>query len=161
MRLTLILLGFFSVVAYAVFGAIIANNWAVTAASGVSLDETIAAMAKAHQPYSPVPGYVFLGLGVALAVGWALLALRRRSTPTWLVIALWALILTAGAAAYFLASFSNMMSVGDTFPLWNHAAALRFEAVLYLVSSVAGIVLFTVVTIALIRWILERRIAAM
>ena len=52
MRILLTLLGIVAIVIYSVLGAMLMNDWAVVAASGVPLDTTIADMDSADQPYS-------------------------------------------------------------------------------------------------------------
>lgn len=141
MRMVLLtLLGATAIVAYAIYGLLLVNDWAVSAASGLPLAETIAEMDAAGQPYSAAAGFVFAGLGILLAVGWAVMAWipRRRARGESLVT--WAGVIALGAPAYFFASFGNLNSVGDTFPEWDAAAAFSLVAPLYAVSAVAFVV---------------------
>lgn len=141
MRTAGVLLGAASIVAYAVFGALLMNDWAVTAASGLPLDDTIAAMSAADQPYSTTPGVVFAAIGCTLALVWAVVTLILKIRFSgWIPVAAWAGILAFGALAFFFASFANMNSVGDTFFEWNAAAAFTLEAPLYVASGVAAII---------------------
>lgn len=158
MRILSLTLGVIAVISYAVCGALTANDWAVTAASGHPLEQTIADMAAAKQGYSVIPGIAFAVIGSALGVAWAIFLLGRgRTLAPWAGIALWSAIIAAGAPAYWVASFGNLMSVGDTYVDWDAQAALRYEAPLYLASALAAIVLCTALTIGIIRWIFERR----
>jgi hypothetical protein len=140
MRLTLTLLGAAAILIYAVLGAVIMNDWAVTAASEESLEQTIATMNTAEQPYTAVIGYVFAAIGMLLALAWATLTLHPRvSSPGWAAVSIWATILALGAPAYFFGAFGNLMSVGDTYPDWNSEAAFAIEAPLYLISGAAAV----------------------
>ncbi|MFJ6418360.1 hypothetical protein [Paeniglutamicibacter sp. NPDC091659] len=156
MRILLTLLGIVAIVSYSVLGAILMNDWAVVAASGVPLDTTIADMDSADQPYSAIPGFVFAALGILLALAWGVTTmLRRTALPNWATGSLWVGILTLGAPAYFFTSFGNMNSVGDTYADWNSEAASVLEAPLYMVSGIAFLVavaiLVTTVTKATVR----------
>ena len=158
MRLTLTLLGTAAILMYALFGAIIMNDWAVTAASEESLEQTIATMNAAGQPYSAVPGYVFAGIGMLLALGWATLTLHpRERLPAWADVTMWASILAFGAPAYFFGSFGNLNSVGDTYYDWNSEAAFALEAPLYMVSGVAAVLAIVCLLAAATRAILNAR----
>lgn len=138
MRILLTLLGIVAIVIYSVLGAMLMNNWAVVAASGVPLDTTIADMNAADQQYSAIPGMVFAALGILLALAWGVMTLYRRTArPNWATGLLWAGIVALGAPAYFFTSFGNMNSVGDTYPDWNFEAASGLEAPLYMTSGIA------------------------
>lgn len=141
MRVLLTVLGASAIVAYAITGALFANDAEVAAASGLPLDRTIADMAAAGQPYSPAPGIVFAVIGVLLAAAWAFATLLRRTrlAPAD-AVALWGGILALGAPAYFMTSFGNLMSVGDTYVRWNQEAAFALASRLYLVSGAALVV---------------------
>lgn len=141
MRILLTLLGIVAIVSYSILGAILMNDWAVVAASGVPLGTTIADMDAADQPYSAVPGMVFAGLGILLAFVWGVTTmLRRTALPNWATVSLWAGILTLGAPAYFFTSFANLNSVGDTYVDWNSEAAFALEAPLYMASGIAFLI---------------------
>lgn len=142
MRILLAGLGVIAIIAYGVFGAMLMSNWAVAAASEVPLATAIADMQAAHQPYSTTPGIIFAILGTLLALGWGALMLFRQSPlPVRAGVSLWAVIIMLGTPAYFFASFSNMMSVGDTYYDWNSEAAFALEAPLYLASGIAALLL--------------------
>lgn len=142
MRILLAGLGVIAIIAYGVFGAMLMSNWAVAAASEVPLATAIADMQAAHQPYSTTPGIIFAILGTLLALGWGALVLFRKSPlPVRAGVSLWAVIIMLGTPAYFFASFSNMMSVGDTYYDWNSEAAFALEAPLYLASGIAALLL--------------------
>lgn len=118
------------------------SNWAVAAASQVPIATAIADIQAANQPYSTVPGIIFAILGTLLALGWgALMLLRRSPLPLRAGVSLWAAIIMLGTPAYFFASFSNMMSVGDTYYDWNSEAAFALEAPLYIASGIAVLLL--------------------
>lgn len=153
MRLLLTILGTIAIIAYAIIGALLMSRWTVSIAANVPLDTAIEEMASAGQPYSTVPGIVFASLGVLLALLWAVAALprRRAQTPAWAAVAVWAGILTLGAPAYFLASFSNLNSVGDTFFDWNSEAVFAVEAPLYLVSGLALIIVLAAAIVGIVR----------
>lgn len=135
MRIAFTALGSVLIVVYAILGAMLMNAWSVAASSGLPLDTTIAEMRAAGQPYSPVPGFVFAGLGVLLAFAWAALTLHPRVRLTaWGSLVVWGGVVALGAPAYFLASFGNMNSVGDAFLEGNADAAFALERPLYLAS---------------------------
>ncbi len=149
MRILLTILGIVAIASYSVLGAMLMNDWAVVAASGVPLDTTIADMDSADQPYSAVPGFVFAALGILLALAWGVMTmLRRTALPKWATGSLWAGILTLGAPAYFFTSFGNMNSVGDTYVDWNSEAASALEAPLYMVSGIAFLVAVAILVMA-------------
>lgn len=138
MRFVLIIAGLIAIGTYAAYGAFAITHWAVTAASELPLDVTIAEMQAANQPYSALPGFIFAGAGIVLAGAWALASHipRFRVTP-WASVSLWALILTLGAPAYFWLSFGNLNSIGDTFYEWNSGAAFAVALPLYGLSLLA------------------------
>lgn len=138
MRTIFTILGMVAIIAYAVLGAMLMNDWAVVAASGVPLETAIADMAAANQPYSAIPGAVFASLGIVLALAWGVATISRRATvPIWATASMWAGILALGAPAFFFTAFGNMNSVGDTYYNWNAEAAFALEAPLYMASGVA------------------------
>lgn len=139
MRQLLTTLGTAIIVGYALCGAATMNDWALDAASGLPLQATIDAMTAAGQPYSAVPGDLFAAVGIALAAGWfAVNVYPRLGVPLSVSLPIWAGILALGGPAYFLASFGNLMSVGDTFYEWNADAVAALENPLYLISAVAA-----------------------
>lgn len=82
MRLLLALLGLLAIFAYAICGALLMNDWAVSAAAGVPLDEAIATMRAAGQPYSAGTGVLFAVLGIVAGLLWGAAAMpRRRAIP--------------------------------------------------------------------------------
>ncbi|MCS3493746.1 glucan phosphoethanolaminetransferase (alkaline phosphatase superfamily) [Arthrobacter sp. JUb119] len=142
MRKLLAISGFAMIVAYAAYGSLLMNNWAVTAASGLSLDETISEMASMDQNYDSLGGWVFAATGTALAISWLVPVVSAgRKLPAWAAIGAWSLIIALGAPAYFFASFANMNSVGDTFADWNADAAADLAAPLYMASVLAFAIL--------------------
>lgn len=150
MRILLTLLGIVAIVIYSVLGAILMNDWAVVAASGVPLGATVAAMDAADQAYSAIPGMVFAVLGILLALAWGVTTmLRRTALPKWATVSLWAGILTLGAPAYFFTSFANLNSVGDTYVDWNSEAASALEAPLYMASGIAFLIAMATLTVAM------------
>ena len=158
MRITLTLVGSGLIIIYSVLGALLMTNWAVAAASGVSLEEAVAEMQIVDQPYSVVPGFVFASLGSILAIVWAFMVMSPKlKISAWLGTALWSAIITLGAPAYFFASFGNMNSVGDTFYEWDAAASLRLETPLYLMSGFALLVGITALTLSAIHTAKRRK----
>lgn len=140
MRMTFTILGTLTILTYSVLGAMLLNDWAFAAASEESLKQAIATMDAAGESYSATPGYVFAAIGVLLTLTWATLNLHPRvRLPAWGSVSVWATVLAFGAPAYFLASFGNLMSVGDTYPDWNAEAAHALAAPLYLVSGAAAV----------------------
>lgn len=126
------------IVAFAVYGALLMNNWAVVSSSGIPLDETIVQMAAMDQDYDSLGGWVFAAIGIALAISWLVSVIASgRKLPAWAAIGTWSLIVALGAPAYFFASFANMNSVGDTFADWNAGAAVDLEEPLYIASILA------------------------
>lgn len=158
MRILLVVLGAAAIVAYAVLGAMLMNNWVIVAASGLPFDDAIAEMRAADESFSPVPGFVFAAMGLLLTLAWATLALSRRvALSTWLTLAIWAGILAFGAPAYFIGSFGNLMSVGDTFFEWYPDAAFVLEAPFYATSGVAAVIAITAVVVDIARVIRRGR----
>ncbi len=152
MRLWMTVLGVLGILAYAVVGALLMTRWAVVAASGMPLAETIAAMQAANQPYSVVPGVVFAVVGALLAIAWAFVTVRGRDAMSgWVALTLWGGTVALGAPAFFFASFGNMNSVGDTFYDWDAAAAFALEAPLYASSAIAALLAVAALLIAAIR----------
>jgi Na+-transporting methylmalonyl-CoA/oxaloacetate decarboxylase gamma subunit len=150
MRTILTLLGTFAVIVYSLLGATLMNDWAVVAASTRPLEMTIAAMDAAGQNYTTIPGIVFAGLGILLALAWGVMTIVRRTVlSNWAAVSLWAGIVALGAPAYFYLSFDNLNSVGDTYLDWNSKAEVAAEAPLYMASGVAFIVLFAMVVFAM------------
>lgn len=142
MRPLMILCGFLLVVAHSVYGAIAMNDPAVAAASGVPLDTAVADMVAAGQVYSTIPGLVFAAVGCVLAVAWLILAVGPgREMSGWMLAAVWGAFMALGAPAYFLASFGNLNSVGDTYADWNAEAAWAWELPVYLLSGMAGLLM--------------------
>lgn len=138
MRVALILLGAAAIAAYAVTGMRLANHWAVVAATGLPLPETIERMADAREWYTPIPGIGLAVIGILLALAWAAFSLvQRPSRSGWRSLGIWAAIVTAGAPAYWWASFANLHRLGDVFLDWDAQAAFMAASPLYLVSLVA------------------------
>lgn len=146
MRKFLVVAGIGVISAYAFLGAMVMNNWAPTAASGLPLPATISAISEGGESYSTIPGVIFAAAGMSLAVLWGYRNLSASAKLSgWGSLATWAGIMALGAPAYFVASIWNMMSVGDVFFDWDSAAAFNFEQPLYITSGVA--VLITIVAI--------------
>ncbi|RKS20899.1 hypothetical protein DFO58_1447 [Arthrobacter sp. AG1021] len=141
MRIGVIIFGVVVICVQAFFGAFLMNDWAVTAASELPLEETVAEMRRAEQNYSKNGGIVFASLGVVLALGWGFLVSQRRFIASnWAALTSWGAIIALGAPAYFSFSFGNMNSVGDTFYDWNSDAAFALEEPLYVASGIAALV---------------------
>ncbi|ALQ31544.1 hypothetical protein AA310_04980 [Arthrobacter sp. YC-RL1] len=141
MRSGVVIFGVLGICLQALFGAFLMNDWAVTAASELPLEETVAEMRRAEQNYSKNGGIVFASLGVVLAMGWGFLVSQRRFiAANWAALASWGAIIALGAPAYFFFSFANMNSVGDTFYDWNSDAAFSLEEPLYVTSGIAALI---------------------
>jgi hypothetical protein len=128
------------------------THWGVTAASGLPLDETIAALRDAGQTYSTAVGIIFAMIGAVLGLAWAALSLATglRRHP-WFSVAVWAAIIAFGAPAYFFASFGNLNSVGDTFWDWNADAAFASVVPLYIASAFAALLCIAAIIIGAVR----------
>ncbi|MBN9612186.1 MAG: hypothetical protein J0H64_01745 [Actinobacteria bacterium] len=161
MRIGLTLLGLVAIAVYAVAGALLMNDWAIVAASHLPLSESLEAMSAADQPHSFFAGIIFAVMGGACATAWAVLTLLPRvGLPAWASLALWAAILVLGAPAYFIFSFGNMMSVGDTFYDWDSDAAFALERPLYLISLVALAVCAAALLAPVLRHVVRRKPAS-
>lgn len=158
MRILLSCFGVIAIIAYGVFGAMLMSNWAIAAATEVPLATAIADMEAAHQPYSTTPGIIFAVLGTLLALGWGILMLIRNSPfSDWAGASLWAVVIMLGAPAYFFASFSNLMSVGDTYYEWNSGAAFALEAPLYMASGISFVFLVGSFIVVMIKSTVRRQ----
>lgn len=153
MRILITALGSIVILAYAVLGALLMTRWELTAASGLSIEETVAEMQAAGQPYSLVAAVFFAICGMLLSLAWAVITLAPAIPFTgWFSAAVWGAILALGAPAYFFASFGNMMSVGDTlFSDWNPDAAFALVAPLYLLSGLGALIAVAAFIIGLVR----------
>ncbi len=60
-------------------------------------------------------------------------------------------LLVLGSPAYFMLSFTNLNSIGDTYADWDSEALARLEAPLYLTSLAAMIVLVLLLTVVGVR----------
>lgn len=140
MRILMTALGAAAILAYAVIGALMMTRWEIAAGAGMPLDEAVAEIQAAGQPYGVAAGVIFAVLGAALAAGWVWLVSSRGSgLPGWAGSALWGGIVACGAPAYFFLSFGNMMSVGDTFSDWYPDAAFAVVRPLYFTSATAAV----------------------
>lgn len=141
MQIGVIIFGVVIICLQSLLGAFLMNDWAVTSASGLPLEETVAEMRSAEQNYSKFGGFAFASLGVALALAWGFFVSPRRfGVFNWAALASWGTIIALGAPAYFFFSFANMNSVGDTFHDWNSEAAFALEDPLYMASGIAALV---------------------
>lgn len=151
MRIPFVVLGTAAIIVYSVLGAFLMNKWAVVAASGLSLDATIAELSAAGQPHDRAGGIVFASAGIILGLGWGVLVLRSRGAlPTWATLSTWAGIVAMGAPAYFFGAFANLNSVGDVFYDWDREAAFAREALLYIASGCAAVLAVSTLTMAAI-----------
>lgn len=156
-RIMMTALGTLAVLVYAAYGAFLMNEGEVVAASERPLQETIAAMEAAGQPYTPVPGIIFAALGAGLAIGWAVLTLAPRVRLSgWFSLSILGAILACGAVAYFFTSFANMNSVGDTFADWNADAAFALAVPLYLASGIAALASIVALTVGVVQAVRRR-----
>ncbi|WP_417509089.1 hypothetical protein [Microbacterium sp.] len=131
------IVGILAVVAYAVWGAVqVMILTPMVAVPGLTIREIRAAMSAAGESPSDVAIWIFVGLGVALAVMVALIAIRSGIQPE-LTALLFLGVLTFGAPALFIASFGWGMALADTFGVSGGITAPGM-AVVYLVSALAG-----------------------
>src|SRR5690606_34912615 len=75
MRVVFTLLGVAGICAYAFYGALLINDWAVAAASELPLAEAVSAMEAAGEAYSPAGGFSLAAIGIVFAIGWAVMTL--------------------------------------------------------------------------------------
>lgn len=150
MQKTLAVLGLLVVLVYAIGGAVVAGHLALTAATGLSLEDTVNAMRAADQPYSMVQPMVFATIGVVLGATW-FIATVIPAIPLsgWYSVSVWGIVLALGGPAYAIAAFTNMMSVGDTFAGPRPANAFDLEAMLYITSLFGAIIGVAAFAIAL------------
>lgn len=146
MRIAIAVAGSLLILAFGVFGLTVMNDWGLVAASHEPLDRTLDAMRRAGQDRALVPGGVFIVLGVAAASGPAFAALQSSALPSWALAAIYLAMLVLGSPAYFMLSFANLNSIGDTYADWDAEAVHRLEAPLYLTSLGAMIVLVFLLT---------------
>ncbi|GAA1791257.1 hypothetical protein [Leucobacter iarius] len=154
-RVLVIIAGALAVSGYAILGAASMNDWEMTAASHLPLDQTVAHMRAAEQPVSAIPGLLFAATGISLAVAWASLLLAKRLSIFASIVG-WAAIIAFGAPAYFWFSFGNMMSVGDTFPDWDSEAAIAIADRFYLASGIALAVGIVAASVLVVRVLVRR-----
>ena len=108
--------GVMVIAAYAVVGAMQILVWnPLAAVPGKSLQQIEAEMVAVGESLGEpvVYGFVVIGIGLALAVLGAALLGRIKRVKTVLILGL--VLLTLGAPAYWLASFTAGMSIADTF----------------------------------------------
>jgi len=135
--------GVLVVTAYAALAAVqilVLNPLA--AAPGLTLEGIRAEMAAANEDPAHARSLVILGIGVALAVGVAVVSVVSKS-PTIVPVMSFLALLMFGAVGYFMASFASGMALADTFGIsgadhspW--ARPLYAISVLAAVSIIAG-----------------------
>lgn len=151
MRIAIAVAGSLLVLAFGSFGLMVMNDWGLVAASHEPLDRTLDAMQRAGQDRALVPGGIFIALTVAAAAGPAFAALKSSELPSWALAAISLALLVLGSPAYFMLSFANLNSIGDTYADWDSEAVHRLEAPLYLTSLIAMIVLVLLLAVVGIR----------
>ena len=135
--------GVLGVTAYATLAAVqilVLNPLA--AAPGLTLDAIRAEMSGAGESLGDARVLFILGIGVALAVGVAVVSVITKAPPIVPGMTLLAL-LTFGAFAYFAASFGAGMGLADTFGI-SGADYSPWALPLYAVSAVAAIAVIVV-----------------
>ena len=142
--------GVLAVVAYAALAAVqifVLNPLA--AAPGLSLDEIRFEMLGAGESLMPVQASVILGVGVALAVMLAVVAVRTGAHPLVPAMGFLALLML-GAIGYFAASFGAGMALADTFGI-SGADYSPWARPLYAVSALSAVALVAVGVVAGVR----------
>lgn len=134
---TIAIVGFAIVAAYAVLGAlqILVLN-PLAAAPDLALPEIQAAVAEAGESLPPFPVIIFVSLGLLLAAHVMLYAIAAPDPRPGIVAIMMLVILALGAPAYFAASFPAGMALADTFMIsgGDHS---RWSALLFLTSATA------------------------
>ena len=151
MRIAIAAAGSLLVLAFGIFGLLVMNDWGLVAASHEPLDRTLDAMQRAEQDRALVPGGIFIVLAVAAAAGPAFAALISSELPAWALAAIYLALLVLGSPAYFMFSFANLNSIGDTYADWDSEAVQRLEAPLYSTSLGAMIVLVLLLAVVGVR----------
>jgi hypothetical protein len=139
------IVGVLAVLAYAAFAAVqilVLNPLA--AAPGRTLDEIRFAMSEAGESLMPGQALLVLvlGIGVALAVVLAVVAVRTGAHPLVPVMGFLALLML-GAIGYFAASFGAGMGLADAFGI-SGGDYSPWAVPLYVVSVLSGVVLVAV-----------------
>lgn len=131
--------GVLAVTAYAALAAvqIIVLN-PLAAAPGMTLEEIRAEMAAANEDPAYIRSLLILGIGVALAIGVAVVSIISKAPPIVPGLTFLALLMF-GAVGYFVASFSSGMALADTFGIGG-ADYSPWARPLYGVSAGAAII---------------------
>jgi hypothetical protein len=127
-----------AVTAYAALAAVqilVLNPLA--AAPGLTLTEIRGRMSDAGESLMPGTVLGILGLGVAMAIGVAVVCLVTRAHPVVPAMTFLA-VLMGGAPAYFVASFGPGMALADTFMIGG-ADASPWAIPLFAVSALAAV----------------------
>lgn len=138
------------VVAYALLAAVqilVLNPLAAT--PGLTLGQIRSQMSSAQESLHPTFVLSFLGVGVVLATGIALLSIVRRAHPV-VPAGAFLYLLMFGAPGYFVASFGAGMALADTFGI-SGGDYSPWARPLYAVSALAGLVLIIGVVVGAIR----------
>ena len=153
---TIAIVGFVIVAAYAVLGALqilLLNPMA--AAPDLTLAEIQAAVAEAGESLPPFPVVVFVSLGLLLAALVMLYAITAPGPRPGVVAVMMLVIVALGAPAYFAASFPAGMALADTFMIsgGDHS---RWSVLLFLTSATA---LVSAIALAIVLALRARRAA--
>lgn len=141
--------GVLATIAYATLAAVqilVLNPLA--AAPGLTLDEIRAEMSGAGESLGSGAVFFVLGIGVALAIGAAVVSIVTKAPP--IVPGMTSLaLLMVGAIGYFMASFGAGMGLADTFGIGG-ADHSPWALPLYAVSalSAVGVIVGGIVTAA-------------
>jgi hypothetical protein len=133
------LAGVLAVTAYAALAAVqilILNPLA--AAPGRTLEEIRAEMAGAGESLGGAVVFFVLGIGVALAIGVAVVSIVTKAPPIVPGMTFLALLM-CGAFGYFVASFGPGMELADTFGI-SGADYSPWALPLYAISAVSAVV---------------------
>lgn len=135
--------GVLAVSAYAALAAVqilVLNPLA--AAPGMTLEEIRVEMAAANESLGHQTVFFVLGIGVALAVGVAVVSMIAKAPPIVPGMAFLALLM-CGVVGYFAASFTAGMGLADTFGI-SGADYSPWAGPLYGVSAGAAIIVIVV-----------------
>lgn len=121
----------------------------LAAAPGRSLDEIHAEMSNAGESLMPGQAFFILGVGIALAVALAVVAVCTAAHP--LIPAMGFLVLLMlGAGGYFIASFGAGMGLADAFGIGGGDYS-PWARPLYAVSALSAVALVVVGVMAAVR----------
>lgn len=116
----------------------------LAAAPGRTIAEIHADLALANESLGAPAGIAVMGIGPAFAIVILGLAVGRRVTNPWGTALIYLAVLTAGPAAYFVASFGAGMALADTYMI-SGADYSPWARALYVISLAAAVSLVATV----------------